>query len=36
MPEEGTRPLPVEIEMRARFDEEAHDRLVARLEQEGS
>lgn len=36
MPEEGTRPLPVEIEMRARFDEEAHDQLVARLEQEGT
>jgi len=36
MPEEGTRPLPVEIEMRARFDEEAHDRLLARLEQEGT
>ncbi|MFF0227604.1 hypothetical protein [Streptomyces sp. NPDC004629] len=27
--------MPVEIEMRARFDEEAHGRLVARLEQEG-
>lgn len=36
MPEEGTRPLPVEIEMRARFDEETRDRLLARLEQEGT
>lgn len=36
MPEEGTRPLPVEIEMRARFDEETRDRLLGRLEQEGT
>ncbi|MET9447292.1 CYTH domain-containing protein [Streptomyces cinerochromogenes] len=28
--------MPVEIEMRARFDEEAYGRLVARLEQEGT
>ncbi|MFJ2604893.1 MULTISPECIES: CYTH domain-containing protein [unclassified Streptomyces] len=28
--------MPVEIELRARFDEEAHDRLVNRLEQEGT
>ncbi|MGW1871719.1 hypothetical protein [Streptomyces sp. NPDC001975] len=28
--------MPVEIEMRARFDEETRDRLLARLEQEGT
>ncbi|MBC9724963.1 CYTH domain-containing protein [Streptomyces sp. TRM68367] len=28
--------MPVEIEMRARFDAEAHDQLVARLEQDGT
>ncbi|GHJ28567.1 hypothetical protein TPA0910_30000 [Streptomyces hygroscopicus subsp. sporocinereus] len=28
--------MPVEIEMRARFDEEAHDRLFARLQQEAT
>ena len=27
--------MPVEIEMRARFDEAAHDQLIARLEQHG-
>jgi adenylate cyclase class IV len=27
--------MPVEIEMRARFDEAAHDQLIARLEQDG-
>lgn len=27
--------MPVEIEMRARFDEEQHDRLIARLEEAG-
>jgi adenylate cyclase class IV len=36
MPEEGTGLLPVEIELRARFDEATHGRLVARLEQEGT
>lgn len=35
MPTKGLRPLAIEIEMRARFDEAAHDRLVSRLEAEG-
>lgn len=36
MPKEGTEPLPVEIEMRARYDKETHDRLTARLEREAT
>ena len=35
MPMKGKRPLATEIEMRARFDEAAHDRLIARLERDG-